>query len=136
MIGMRAGRGEPAAVIVAYGDEVVRRLLADHVRDCGYDVLEAAGSDEAMAVIADPSRPVEALLCDVAIAGERSGFGLTVEAKDLRPELRVMLTGSLGAAASAAVELCVRTGQGNAAVGLELAETIRRELEARDARVV
>ena len=133
MIGTQAGPGERAAVIVAYGEDLVRRVLAEHVRDCGYAVFEAAGSDEALAMIADPTCRIEALLCDVAIVGERSGFGLTIEAKDLRPELRVMLTGSLAAAASAAVELCARAGQSGDADGRALAERIKRELEKRDA---
>ena len=133
MIGTEVGPGERAPVIVAYGDELVRRVLAEHVRDCGYAVFEAAGSDEALAMIADPACRIDALLCDVAIAGERSGFGLTIEAKDLHPELRVMLTGSLAAAASAAVELCARAGQGGDPDGRALADRIKRALEERDA---
>ena len=135
MIGTEPGSEIRAAVIVAYGDEVVRRVLAEHLRSCGYDVFEAAGSDEALAMIADSSCRLDALLCDVAITGERSGFGLSIEAKDLRPELRVMLTGSIGAAASAAVELCARAGQGSGADGRALADRIKRELERRNTPV-
>jgi DNA-binding NtrC family response regulator len=135
MIGRVSEPGNaPQRVILAYAEAIVRKALADHLRSCGYDVIDAATSDEAMAALSEATGADDTLLCDIAIPGSVSGFSLSIEARDRG--LRVVLTGSLPGAVEAAVEMCQRgpqpSGGGDAAA---LVDWIRRELAHRAARV-
>jgi len=135
MIGREAeaGTGE-ARVILAYGEAMLRTALADHLRGCGFDVIEAASSDEAMVALAEVDGSVTTLLCDVAIPGTSGGFSLSIEARDRG--LKVVLTGSLPGAVEAAVELCQsgprQTDGGDAPA---LIESIKHALATRAAEV-
>jgi CheY-like chemotaxis protein len=135
MIGREAGPGTSGArVILAYGESVLRTALAEHLRGCGFEVIEAANSDEALAALKEVDGAEDTLLCDVAIPGTIGGFSLSIEARDR--ELRVVLTGSLPGAVEAAVELCQlgpqRSEGGDAAA---LIEWIRQALATRAAAV-
>jgi DNA-binding NtrC family response regulator len=57
----------------------------------GYRVLTAAGSDEALSILAD-DHPVDLLLTDIIMRNSLSGFALAEQAKALRPGLRVIYT--------------------------------------------
>jgi DNA-binding NtrC family response regulator len=93
-------------LLVIDSEVIVRHAISDYLRECGYDVIEAATTDEAVTVLSDPSIEVDAAMCDVAAAGTRSGFELSVWTKRERPKLAVILSGSLSAAAGAAADLC------------------------------
>ena len=97
---------ERSTILVVDGEVLVRHAIADYLRSCGYVVVEGANSDEALAVLEQPNLPVEAILCDVAIAGSLNGFQLVHWVKEHRPELQVILSGNISHAADAAAELC------------------------------
>ena len=135
MIGRDAKPGTGRTrVILAYGEAILRTALADHLRGCGFDVIEAANSDEAMAALAEAGGDDDTLLCDVAIPGTVGGFSLSIEARDRG--LRVVLTGSLPGAVESAVELCERgPHKSEAGDAAALIEWIRQALVDRAARV-
>ena len=100
----RSGPGQ--VVLLVDGEVLVRHAIADYLRECGYDVIEAASSDEALVVLDDKSVRLDVVLCDVAIPGPLSGFELSVRIRSRRPGLQVVLAGSIPAQAGAAAELC------------------------------
>ena len=94
------------AVLVIDGDIVSRHAISDYLRHCGYAVVEAANTDEAMAALAELSLGIDVILCDMAAIGTRSGFELAQWVRDHRPELEVRLAGSVAVAAKTAAKLC------------------------------
>jgi DNA-binding NtrC family response regulator len=98
--------GAKQTILVVDSEVIVRHSISDYLRECGYDVIEAATTDEAVTVLGDASIVVDAVMCEVAASGSRTGFELSVWARRERPSLAVILSGSIPAAASAAAELC------------------------------
>jgi len=100
--------GKPAdpAVLVVDGDVISRHAVSDYLRHCGYSVVEAANTDEAMTALAEASLGVDIILCDMATIGSRSGFELAQWVRENRPGLEVRLAGNLEVAASTAANLC------------------------------
>ena len=122
------------ALLVVDADMLVRRAIADYLRGCGYSVLEAASSDQAVALLGDPETRVDAVLCDVAINGSLSAFELCIWTKENRPGINVILAGSVPAAAGAAAELCDQGPQLQRPYDPEtVVDLIRKRLGQRDA---
>lgn len=96
----------PASVLIVESDIIVRHTLADYLRHCGYEVVEAATSDEALLALAETSLSVDVVVCDVAVRGSQSGFELANWVRQNRPELEVRLAASIEGAAKTAANLC------------------------------
>ena len=94
------------AVLVVDGDIISRHAIADYLRHCGYAVVEAANTDEAMTALAEAALGIDVILCDIAAIGTRSGFELAQWVRENRPGLEVRLAGSLDVAARTAADLC------------------------------
>ena len=97
--------GDPS-ILVIDGDIISRHAIADYLRHCGYAVVEAATTDEAMTALAEAALGIDVILCDIAAIGERSGFELAQWVRDNRPELEVRLAGTLDGAVKTAADLC------------------------------
>ena len=97
---------EPQRLIVIDGDVLVRHVISDYLRTCGYVVIEAATTDEATIVLDDLALGVDAALCDADAPGSQSAFQLRAWALQRRPEVQVILAGTTAAAANKAAELC------------------------------
>ncbi|HEV2593883.1 MAG TPA: response regulator [Sphingomicrobium sp.] len=98
--------GESQRLLVVDGDVLVRHVISDYLRTCGYIVVEAATTDEALVVLEDTTITIDAALCDAEAPGSRSGFHLRIWAAENRPQVEVILAGSIAAAANKAAELC------------------------------
>lgn len=99
--------GTPAgAILVVDGDILSRHAIADYLRHCGYGVVEAVSTDEAMTALGDPSLAVDIILCDVAAIGSQSAFELKTWVGEHHPTLEVRMAGSLAAVADTAADLC------------------------------
>ena len=94
------------SILVIDGDIISRHAIADYLRHCGYAVVEAATTDEAMTALAEAALGIDVVLCDIAAIGERSGFELAQWVRDNRPELEVRLAGTLDGAVKTAADLC------------------------------
>ncbi len=96
--------------ILVVEDEVLIGLaIADHLRDCGYRVLEAGTVDEAIAVMKDASAkdtPVDIVFSDVQMPGGKDGTVLAQWVRANFPRVRVILTSGGVEAADIAGELC------------------------------
>jgi CheY-like chemotaxis protein len=95
-----------ASILVVHGKVLVRIAISGYLRDCGYRVLPAADSDEALTVLEAPDHSVDVILSEVEIAGSMDGFALAQWVRSHKPGLPIMLVGSPSGAANAATELC------------------------------
>lgn len=121
------------AILLIDAEVLVRHELAEYLRHCGYRVVEASGTDEAVTVLAEADEEIDALLCDAAAVGETSAFELARWVREHRPHLPVMLAGTHEKAAQQAGELCdegpALSRPYDPAV---VVDRIRRSLAARD----
>ena len=99
--------GKTTDTILIVEDEVLIRLvLAQYLRDCGYRVIEAAHADEALLVLRKSEIEIDVVFTDVEIPGSMDGFALAHWVRSNRPGMEVMLAGSVSRAVQAASDLC------------------------------
>jgi CheY-like chemotaxis protein len=95
-----------ASILIVDGDIVSRHVIADYLRHCDYNVVEAANTDEALIALGKPTLSIDVILCDVSALGSRSGFELASWVRSNKPELEVRLASGAETAAQKAAELC------------------------------
>jgi CheY-like chemotaxis protein len=78
-------------VLVVEDEMMVRMPIAEYLRDCGYNVLEAADAAEAIARM-DAEGPVSLVFTDVRMPGKMDGFGLAEWFQSHYPNVPVLLT--------------------------------------------
>jgi CheY-like chemotaxis protein len=106
---MNESRSSASAIetVLVVDDEVIARMvISEYLRHCGYRVIEAANSDEALAVLQHAEIPVNVVLCGMSQAGPASGFALAQWVRQHKSETDIILAGSHSRAATAAGELC------------------------------
>lgn len=103
---MSGRKPEPQCLIVADSEVLIRTALAEYLRGCGYKVIEAATSDEVRQVLEESSATVDAVLSDAALGGTVNAFQLRQWIREHRPQVHMVLAGSVDAAAKAAGEMC------------------------------
>jgi two-component system, cell cycle sensor histidine kinase and response regulator CckA len=79
-----------STVLVVEDEDAVRRLIVDLLQDSGYDVLEAANAEEAMAIGAGYAGAIHLLLTDMVMPG-MNGRKLAEGLRNLHPESKVLL---------------------------------------------
>lgn len=87
-------------IVVAEDEVLVRMAIAEHLRACGFTVVEAASGDEARAVILS-GIAVDLVFSDIQMPGEMDGIALAQWLASNHPEIPVVLAS--GAAATLAV---------------------------------
>lgn len=94
--------------ILVVDDEVLIRLvIAEYLRDCGYRVHEAANADEAVTVLNTPEVAIDLVLSDVVMpGGSMDGFALARRIRSDHPGVKVMLTSGFARSAQLAADLC------------------------------
>lgn len=95
-----------SVILVVDSDIIVRHVVADYLRGCGYTVLEAANGREAQIILEVEAERVEVVLADAAATGEREGFGLARWLRETYPTIDVIMAGSPAMAAAHATDLC------------------------------
>jgi CheY-like chemotaxis protein len=95
----------PEIVLVVEDEVLVRMVIADYLRECGYRVIEAGSAVEAITVLQSPE-PVDIVFSDIQMPGEMDGFGLARWVRQNQPGLKVLLTSGNARAATAAGDLC------------------------------
>jgi CheY-like chemotaxis protein len=102
---MAQTKSAPQHILLVEDDVIVRLGIAEHLRDCGFVVLEASGSKEARVILlAGP--PVDILLSDAQLAGADSGFALAQWIRRYRPNVKVLLTSTTSNKVETAGSLC------------------------------
>lgn len=98
--------GAGQTVLVVEHDVLVRFQICAYLRECGFKVIEAANTDEALIVLQEPGLTVDIVLSVAAIPGRVDGFGLSQWLRAHRAEVPIILVGSPGKAVEAAADLC------------------------------
>jgi CheY-like chemotaxis protein len=93
-------------ILVLDDDVLVRMPVVQFLRDCGYHVVEAASTDEAIAILQNTNTPVDVVLSEIDIPGSMNGFGFAQWARSVRPELQILLAGTTERTVRNAAELC------------------------------
>jgi CheY-like chemotaxis protein len=93
-------------ILVIDDDVLVRLAISRYLRECGFNVIEAASSEEALLVLQEPNLPVHVVLCNVTMRTGVDGFNLARWLRANKPGLPIILAGSHAAAAEAAADLC------------------------------
>ena len=93
-------------ILVVEGEVFVRMVISDYLRGCGYKVIEAANSDEALVVLQNPEIAIDVVFSSIEAPGSMDGFELSRWIRANRPGLDVLLAGSVPRAVSVATELC------------------------------
>lgn len=97
---------ERAPSILIVEDEVlIRFVIADYLRECGFRVLEAGDAGEAIEILgADVA--VDLVFSDIQMPGAMDGFALAQWIRANRPTLPVVLTSGDASKSAKAKELC------------------------------
>ena len=82
--------GGRRAVLVVEDNEAVRTATSDIVQSLGYTVRVAADGVEALAILG--AEPVDILFTDIMMPSGLSGLELMKLAREVKPDLRVLLT--------------------------------------------
>lgn len=80
-----------AEVLLVEDHVLLRRVLADSLRDEGYQVVEAGNGSDALALLQRGLRP-RILVSDVRMPGPLNGLELARLARTIVPEIPVLLT--------------------------------------------
>ena len=78
-------------ILVVEDDGLVRRVSADQLADVGYQVLEAANSEEAIAIF-EAGVGVAVLFTDVNMPGDLDGLDLARLVHQRWPNVRLLVT--------------------------------------------
>jgi CheY-like chemotaxis protein len=110
-VGARAAEGRdpdlPATVLVVEDEILIRWVIAEHLRECGYRVIEAGNGDEAIDVLRRTALAIDVVFSDVRMPGSIDGFALAQWVRRQRPGIKVVLTSGLAKAVDAAQALCI-----------------------------
>lgn len=124
----------PETVLFAEDDVLVRMILSDYLRGCGYQVIEVRNADEALTLLREGETAVDVVLCGIAMGGAIDGFGLSDWVKANRPGIDMILAGSIPRAANVAADLCDGGPLPKPYEPLAVVDRIRRLRSARSAR--
>lgn len=92
-----SGANSAPEILVVEDDSLVRETIVEHLRDCGYLVVEAASAEEAQALLQDGVR-VTFVFSDVVMPGQ-NGFELARWIHSRFPEVQILLTSGYQSAA-------------------------------------
>lgn len=89
--GPNAAEARPARLLVVEDELLIRMLVADVLRDAGYDVIEAISGDEALEIL-KAGVVVDLVLTDVRMPGSTDGLALLAFVRQNLAKLPVILT--------------------------------------------
>lgn len=93
-------------ILLAERDILVRMPISAYLRECGFRVLEAVDSEEALALFQQADIKIDVLFTDVALTGSLDGFGLAQWVRQNRADVQIVMAGTPKRAASEAGKLC------------------------------
>jgi DNA-binding response OmpR family regulator len=92
-------------VMVVEPDILIRMVIADYLRECGYRVIEGLAAADVHAVLR-AGEPVHIVMADVELADGADGFHLAREIRRNHPDIDVILSSSAARSAEKAGDLC------------------------------
>src|SRR6266513_5189874 len=97
LIPLRSANGDET-ILVVEDDEAVLTMAVESLADLGYRVLVAHDGREALAIMNGPER-IDILFSDIIMPHGINGAQLAIEARRLRPGIKVLLTSGYTATA-------------------------------------
>jgi len=76
-------------VLIVEDEPLLRMLIADELRDCGFDVCEADDADAALSLMTP--REFDLLLTDVQMPGSLDGLALAERVRCDRPRMKIII---------------------------------------------
>ena len=113
-------------ILVAESDILLRHVLAEYLRGCGFDVIEASSAQEAMKVVRHGLK-IDLVFADARLSGRDDGFALAQWVRRARPGIRIVLTSTLTNKSRAVGRICGKGGMPDSFV--------RERLKAKRARI-
>jgi DNA-binding response OmpR family regulator len=92
-------------VLLVEAEALVRMPLAQYLRECGYQVLEATTLEEAQTLLSEGSQTIDIVLADVQTLGG-GAFAFPAWARRNKPEVKVLSAGTIAGMARMAGNLC------------------------------
>lgn len=84
-------KGTGQTVLVVEDNPKVRRLSIERIQDLGYETLEAASGDAALALLMSGAS-VDLVFSDLVMPGALNGYDLAEKVKELFPTIKILLT--------------------------------------------
>ena len=78
-------------VLVVEDEFLIRMLIADHLRETGFNVIEACNGDEAITIL-QSGITVDLVFTDVRMPGTTDGLGLLAYVRRTQPGVPVVMT--------------------------------------------
>jgi CheY-like chemotaxis protein len=107
---VRARFPDPAerlpAILVVEDEVLIRLVIADYLRECGFKVYEAGNAAEALEILEADNTKIDLVFSDVRMPGEMDGFALAQWVRRNRPGLPVILTSGDRKKSEVARDLC------------------------------
>jgi DNA-binding response OmpR family regulator len=97
---------DPHCILIIEPELPVRHSVAEYLRECGYKVMEAVNTDEAMSLLSGSGVGVDVVLANVGSPGTVDGFGLSQWIQTNKFKTRVILASSVEKIAADAAKLC------------------------------
>jgi CheY-like chemotaxis protein len=116
-------------LLVMDNEVLIRMVLAEYLRHCGYRVLEAATTDEAVVLLQSDEVEIHLVLVDAEAEGAIGGFGLAKWVRQHCGGVSVLLAGNHHKAVEEAEDLCEKGPHGRKPYdGQRVADRIQRLL--------
>lgn len=80
--------GRPAVLIVE-DEELVRLIIAEELREAGFEVIEVEDGPRAVEVLRS-GEAIDLLFTDIRMPGSLTGWDIAEEARNLRPDIAVI----------------------------------------------
>ena len=80
-----------AVILIVEDEELIRMDAADMIRDLGFEVLEAANADQAIALL-EGDLDISAVFSDVQMPGSMNGLALVAAIRDRWPPVALIVT--------------------------------------------
>src|SRR5437868_6533693 len=91
MLGMAEPTSERAVILVVEDEFLIRMATADVIRDAGFEVLEAADADGAIAIL-ESRGDIRVVFTDIHMPGSMDGAKLAQAVRQRWPPVRIIAT--------------------------------------------
>jgi CheY-like chemotaxis protein len=112
----------PTTVLVIEPDILVRMVICEYLRGCGYKVIEGVTGDD-VTIVLESEHQIDIVFAEVGLAGGIDGFGIAQWVRQNHPDVEVILTSTVANAAAKAEDLC---NEGPVGKPYSVQEVVRR----------
>jgi DNA-binding response OmpR family regulator len=83
--------GMDVVILLVEDETLIREIMAESLAEDGFDVIQAASGDEAIALADRDCLPIDALVTDFHMPGETDGAEVAAHLRILHPALPVII---------------------------------------------